>query len=198
MKFSVAAFIIVVSLVVISGFASYREGTLMNKKVTMGFLNHGGMWGDLILMSVVSGSIFPYFLWKRALIFFVAVSACAFSIIAHVKWARGFREEGITGHMFPAYKNGTWYKDISNAGWMHVGVMSLLLSGTFMYAASPIPEPVILLVSVLLTAHVFLGTLQPGWFCSGELWRWSTLVPPLFATGLIWIIAMLKIQFSRP
>jgi hypothetical protein len=196
-KFSLPAFIVTVAVVIISGVASFIEGTLTNKKVTMGFLNHGGMWGDLIIMSVVTGLAFPYFVRSRILVLSSLFIALVVTIIAHVQWAKSFRHDGITGHMFPTYETGIWYLDISGAGWMHVLLMAMLLMVILMYAVSPLPVNVLVAVSLLLTAHVFLATVQPGWYCTGELWTWRNFGAPLFVTILIWSIAILKIKLAK-
>jgi hypothetical protein len=163
----------------------------------MGFLNHGGMWGDLIIMSVATGLAFPYLLRSRGLALSSLVIAVLATIIAHVHWAASMRHDGTTGHMFHTCVSGTWYLDLSRAGWMHVIVMATLLTVALMYAVSPVPVKVVVAVSVLLTAHVCLAMMQPGWYCTGKLWTWLNFAPPLFATGLIWGIAILKVQLAR-
>lgn len=163
----------------------------------MGFLNHGGMWSDLIILSVATGLAFPYFSKNRLLALAMLLVALVATVIAHAQWAKSFRAEGITGHMFPVHETGKWYLDISKAGWMHVLVMTALLAAIFMSMISPLPEKAVISVSFLFTAHVFLATLQPGWYCTGILWTWKNVGPPLVAAALIWIIAVLKIQHAR-
>lgn len=197
MTFSFIAFLVTAAAVVISGVASFMEGTLTNKNVTMGFLNHGGMWGDLIIMSLVNGFVLPYIARSRFVVFAALFVACVVTIITHTKWAEGMRIDGVTGHMFPTHQAGVWYADLSIAGWMHVLVMAILLTVVLMYAVSPTPANVVLTVSLLLTAHVFVGTVQPGWYCTGELWTWINFGPPICATVLIWIVAALKIQHTK-
>ena len=85
---------------------------------------------------------------------------------------------------------------LTRAGWMHAIVMTMLLTVLFMYLVSPVPVKAITAVSFLLTAHAFLAVAQPGWYCSGKLWAWTTLGPALFLTGLVWGVAMLKIQLA--
>ena len=163
----------------------------------MGFINHGGMWGDLIIMSVVTGLVFPNLISNQICMFSALFVALAVAIIAHVFWAKGMQSEAVTGHMFPSHKTGKWYLDMSGAGWMHVLVTTMLLSIIFMYAVSPMSNYVIDTVSLLLTIHVFIATMQPGWFCTGKLWTWRNIGPPLVGTALIWSIAAWKIQFTR-
>jgi hypothetical protein len=196
-KFSLVAFIVTVAAVVTSGVVSFMEGTLTRKNVTMGFINHGGMWGDLIIMSVVTGLAFPYFVKSQTFCLSSLVIALAVTIIAHVQWAKSFRRDGVTGHMFPTHKTGIWYLDISGAGRMHLLVMAMLLMVVLMYVVSPMPRNVLVAVSLLLTLHAFIATVQPGWFCTGKLWTWRNFGPPLFVTTLIWSIAVVKMQFAK-
>lgn len=197
MKFSLAAFIGTVAVVVISGVASFMEGTLTRKNVTMGFLNHGGMWGDLIIMSVVTGFVFPYLVRSRIYALSALFIAFTVTVIAHILWAKWMQSDAITGHMFPTHETGKWYLDMSGAGWMHVVVMTALLTVVLIYAVSSVPVNVLFAVSLLLTVHVFLATVQPGWYCTGKLWTWRNFGTPLFTTALIWSIAALKIKLAK-
>ncbi|MCX6927749.1 MAG: hypothetical protein NT154_31740 [Verrucomicrobia bacterium] len=197
MKFSFPAFLVTAATVVVSAIASLMEGTFTSKKVTMGFVNHGGMWSDLAIMSMVAGLCFPHFLRNKYLGVLSLCVACITTVIAHVKWAEGFKADGITGHMFPTHHTGVWYRDMSLAGWSHVGVMVLLLAGVIMYAASPTPPGVVVIVSLLLTVHIFIGCVQPGWYCTRKFWTWMNFTPPLCAAGLIWMIALVKIHLAR-
>lgn len=196
-RFSSTAFSCTVLAVIISGAISWAEGTLTNKRVTMGFLNHGGMWSDLIVMPVVMGLAVPYFVRNRSLVISLLLFALVVTVIAHILWARWFRADRITGHIFPSHETGTWYLDISTAGWMHVLVMTLLLAAMFMYSLSPLPVEAVVGISLLLTVHMFIATLQPGWYCTGKLWSWTNFGPPILATFAVWSIAMLKILFAR-
>jgi hypothetical protein len=197
MKFSFTAFSAIVLAVIISGVASFLEGTLTSRRVTIGFLNHGGMWGDLIIMSVVTGLVFPYLVKSRIYALSALFVALTVTLVAHILWAKWMRSDGITGHMFPTNETGKWYLDMSGAGWMHVLVMSMLLTAVLMYAVSPLPKKVIITASLLLTMHVFLGMAQPSWYATGELWTWKNFGPPLVVAALIWSIAVLKIQLAK-
>jgi hypothetical protein len=197
MKFSLTAFIVTVAAVVVSGVISFMEGNFTSKNVTMGFVNHGGMWGDLIIMSVVTGLVFPYLIKNQICMFSALFLALTVAIIAHIFWAKGMQSEAVTGHMFPSHKTGKWYLDICGAGWMHVLVTTMLLAVIFIYAISPLPKNVIIATSLLLTIHVVIASVQPGWYCTGELWTLKNFVPPLVVAALIWSIAVLKIQLAR-
>ena len=125
---------------------------------------------------------------------FVALTV---AIVAHIFWAKGMQSEEVTGHMFPSHKTGKWYLDMSGAGWMHVVVTTMLLAVIFVYAVSPLPKNVIITASLLLTIHVLIAAVQPGWYCTGELWTRKNFDPPLVVAALVWSIAVLKIQLAK-
>ena len=162
----------------------------------MGFLDHGGMWSDLIFMSVVVGLVFPYLATSRGVVFSSLLTALIATIIAHIYWAASMRSDGTTGHMFHVHQTGTWYLDLSWAGWMHVFVMTMLLTVMLLYVVSSLPAKSVVAVSLLLTTHLFLAMVQPGWHCTGELWTWGNFRPPLLVTAAVWSIAVLKIRFA--
>jgi len=164
----------------------------------MGFLNHGGMWGDLIIMSTASGIMFPYANKIWTVVLPVTCIAVGVTIVAHMQWAKWSRNDGVTEHVFPTHETGKWYQDISVAGWMHAIVMTALLSLTLLYAVSPAPRSVVLAASLLITVQVFLGLVQPGWYCTRKLWTWRHFGLPVFITALIWIVALLKLQAAKP
>jgi hypothetical protein len=197
MKFNVAAFLGTIALVIVSGIISSIEGTLTAKRVTMGFLNHGGMWGDFLIMSTVAGLVTPHLAKQERVIVLAFVAAFVIAIFLHASWAKAMADEGVSGHMFPNHKTGKWYLDISGAGWAHVLVMTGLLAMVFLYAASPVPTGVIIIVSLLLTIHILIAAVQPGWYCTGVLWRWRNFGPPLVAAAAIWFVAILKIEFTK-
>lgn len=197
MKFSIAAFVATVLAVMISGVVSILDGTFTNQRVTMGFLNHGGMWGDLLIMSVAVGFVAPGIKTSRTCFLASLLSALAITVFAHAQWARLFLKDGVTGHMFPTHMTGVWYLDMSGPGWMHVAVMAGLLTSMIMYASSPVTPQVVLIVSILVTVHVCLATLQPGWYCTGTLWSWRHFGPLFVFVSLIWSIAALKLLLAR-
>ena len=197
MKFSFPAFLTIILAVTISGMASFLEGTFTNKKITMGFLNHGGMWSDLIILSVVTGLVFPYLLRNQSCVFLSLIIALIITIIAHIQWAKWMQNDAVTGHIFPTHKTGIWYLDISVSGWFHVVVMTVLLGVLLMYVVSPFPQKVVFVVSLLLTVHIFLGMVQPSWYSAGKLWLWKNFSQPLCVVALIWSVAGVKLFLAK-
>ena len=159
----------------------------------MGFLHHSGMWGDFFIMSIVVGLVFPYLVRSKAVVLSSLCIALTVTVLAHILWAKGGPS---TGHMFPTHETGKWYLDISVAGWMHVLVMGALFTVMLIYAVSPLPTKSVVAVSILVTAHLFLGMVPAVWVSTGETWTWRSFGPPVLVAGLVWGIAMLKIQFA--
>src|SRR5215207_7037908 len=100
MTFSFPAAIATILPVILSGIVAFLEGTFTSKRVTMGFVNHGGMWGDLFILPVVTGFVYPYFVKSRVIVLSSLSVAIAVTIVAHVLWATWSRNDGLTGHMF--------------------------------------------------------------------------------------------------
>ena len=157
----------------------------------MGFANHGGMWDDLVLLPIANAAIAPHLalgLWCAAAI----AAATAASILVHVHWYRGHRVAHSPEHMWPTRPYGSWFRDLSIAGWLHVlyviGELTVLV-GFLLYS---MPLATVLLVTAVFTIHLPIGLLQPRWFLTGRIARLREqplLVPCLVA---LWAAATLK------
>lgn len=193
MQFSFEAFAVIAGLVLLMGGLSYIEGTFTSKTVTMGFVNHGGMWGDLLLMSTAIGFIIPHLKSSSGISLIGLPVALVLTEYAHEQWAKYMRAHYITGHMFPTHTQEEWRRSLSWSGYTHFILMNILLYFLFLYIASPMPKEAIIIVSVLVSAHVILGTVQPGWYCTGKLLTQANLVPPAIGIAAIWTIAAIKL-----
>ncbi len=194
MQFNHAAFDATVGLVLFSALLSILERTLISRLVTMDFLHHGGMWGDFIILSVVNGYIVPHLTRNSAIVYSLSAVAVILTLITHWAWAKGMQAHHITGHMFPAHVHGVWYRDLSLSGWMHVVTMAFLLGILLVYIPSPMPRDVVFLTSTLVSIHSVLGTVQPGWYCSGSICTKANLLPPAVAIAITWAVAALKLH----
>ena len=77
-------------------------------------------------------------------------------------------------------------------------LITMLLAIMFIYPISPLPAKVVVTVSILLTGHVMLGMVQPGWqHHKGKLLSWSNCGPALITIALIWGIAIYKLQLRK-
>ena len=206
----------------VSALLAWMRGDLRKRPgLDMGFANHGGMWGDLVLLPIANGAIVPHLtsgLWIAP-----SVALCfALSVRVHRYWYRGDRDcrpldfardrpldfargkqstvdsrpSSMDGqravhsceHMWPSRPFGSWWKDLSWAGWAHVAYVAGELTVLIGFLLFPIPDAVVGLVCAIFTLHVPLGLLQPRWFLTGEIAsaRKQPLLVPLL--GTLWVV----------
>ena len=192
MAWSWATWIISVIAVAISAVAAWLEGNWTRRPgLAMGFANHGGMWDDLILLPIANAAITPHLSagpWCAAAI----AAATAASVLVHVHWYRGHHVAHSPEHMWPVRAHGSWYGDLSVAGWLHVfyviGELTLLVG----FLVFPMPLLTILVVGAIFTIHVPIGLLQPRWFLTGRLatLREQPLLLPCISA--LWLTVVLK------
>lgn len=183
---------------ILSAYVSWREGTFRPGSVTMGFLNHGGMWSDFLLLPIVNGLIVPY-LGRNAAkrnLGACGLFACAVAVtlFAHAEWAAMGRAAGTTDFVFPRHSPGAWYSDMSFSGFLHLVYMSVELTLVLGYAVMRMPVKRVLLISGLLSVHLIVGQVQPGWYSTGTIWTARTIVPTLATVLLTWLVALYKIH----
>jgi hypothetical protein len=195
-----ATWVISVAAVVTSALLAWMRGDLRKRPgLDMGFANHGGMWGDLVLLPIANSVIVPHL--RSGIWIAPALALCsALSVWVHVHWYRGDKDGDRVEaahsreHMWPSRPWGLWWKDLSWAGWAHVAYVTGELALLIGFLLFPMPDTVVALVCVLFTLHVPLGLLQPRWFLTGELVspRKQPLLLPLLAT--LWLVTFLKFQ----
>jgi len=191
-EWSWTTWVVSVLAVVVSGAAAWLEGNWVKRTgLAMGFANHGGMWDDLILLPIANAAIVPHLTVGGWLAPALAVATVA-SIVVHVHWYRGHRVLHSPEHMWPSRPHGSWLRDLSMAGWLHVLYVTgelALLAGFLVHS---MPLTTVLVVTAIFTIHVPIGLLQPRWFLTGRiatLRQQPLLVPCLSA---LWIVAALK------
>ena len=186
----------------------------------MGFVNHGGMWGDLVLLPMANAVIVPHLTAGGWIAGATALSTVA-SLAVHKFWYRPFsgpltqptqaeaadvvrRDDdpsGVPGegaggegdHMWPSYARGTWAGDLSWSGWGHVAYVAgelTLLCGFLLHS---IPPDVVIFVAAIFTVHIPIGLLQPRWYRTGHIATVSE--QPLLAPLLLalWTMAAVKL-----
>jgi hypothetical protein len=181
-----------VAAVLLSGAVAWLEGNWVRRSgLSMGFANHGGMWGDLLLLPWANAAIVPYLTIGAWLPAACALAAVA-SALVHVHWYRGHQVTHSAEHMWPSRVRRTWHGDLSWAGWLHVLYVAgelTVLAGFLLHAT---PVNVALLVCAIFTIHVPIGLLQPRWYVSGRLAsvREQPLLMPCLSA--LWLVAALK------
>jgi hypothetical protein len=193
-EWSWAAWGVSVAAVIVSALAAWAEGSWRRRPgLDLGFVNHGGMWGDLLLLPMANAAIVPHVragFWVAAAI----VVATLASIWVHSHWYRGRMTTHRPEHLWPSRPHGVWWRDLSWAGWAHVvyviGELTLLAG----FLLQPMPADVILFVTLIFTIHVPVGLLQPRYFMTGHIataTEQPLLLPLLLA---LWAVSSVKIM----
>ena len=174
MVWSWPAWVVSVVAVVVSGALAWLEGNWAKRPgLAMGFANHGGMWSDLILLSLANAVIVPYLTFGVWLTAAIALSAIA-SMLVHIHWyghrppGPGVDQKG-SNHMWPRRTRGTWWGDLSWSGWAHVLYVIAELTLLAGFLLHDVPGQVVLLVAIIFTIHVPIGLLQPRYFLTGHV-----------------------------
>ena len=200
MDFSTTAWGVSVLAVVLSGLLAWAQGCFIKRPgLDMGFFNHGGMWGDLVLLPIANAAIVAH-LQPGIWIAIGLALGLVLSAWVHVHWYRGDKavhsprsSVHSSEHMWPSRPCGFWWRDLSWAGWAHVLYVAGELTVLFGFLLFPMPDEVIAVVLAVFTLHVPLGLLQPRWFLTGEIAgpRKQPLLLPLLAT--LWVVAVVKL-----
>ena len=193
MEWSWTTWLVSVAAVVVSAVTAWLEGSWKQRPaLDMGFVNHGGMWGDLLLLPLANAVIVPHLSADSWIAGALLVATLA-SIWVHIHWYRGKNTTHAPEHMWPTRLHGTWWRDLSWAGWAHVvyviGELSLLAG----FLLHPIPADVVLFVTAVFTIHVPVGLLQPRYFLTGHIATASEqplLLPLLLG---LWAVSLVKI-----
>jgi hypothetical protein len=189
-----------VTAVITSAVIAWAEGNWTRRpRLAMGFANHGGMWSDLVLLSMANAAIVPHLSTGWWIAPAVLASTVA-SLWVHAHWYRPPSPDAIDSlmssgadHMWPSHAHASWWRDLSWAGWAHVlyvvGELTLLIG----FALHPAPVDVVILIAAIFTVHVPIGLLQPRWFATGHIA--TVQEQPLLAPLLLalWAATMVKI-----
>jgi hypothetical protein len=181
-----------VAVVVLSGAVAWLEGNWVRRSgLSMGFANHGGMWGDLLLLPIANAIVVPHLTMGGWLPIACALSTAA-SVLVHIHWYRGPRATHAAEHLWPSRPRGSWHGDLSWAGWLHmlyVAAELTLLAGFLGHATPPLAT---LLVCAIFTIHVPVGLLQPRWYLTGRIasLREQPLLLPCLS--VLWLVTAVK------
>ncbi len=172
------------SLVVfVQGLASYYEGTLLPTsrcKPMIAFLYHcGASWADGLVLPAFNGLVWPHLHPSTLLVSAVAMPCLLMTHIGHRSWYR--RSE--TGHMWPTYTSGIWYRDMGLAGWTHYFFMVLQSTIMGLYVFTPMPHKVVWAIAVVMIPFIVLAGIQPRWYLTGKLVNSDT--PTVLITTLV-------------
>ncbi len=211
MAWSWEAWAITTAVVIASAAVSAREGTFRRRAgLDLAFVEHGGMWSDLLLLPIVNAAIVPHLIAAltspdspatgRVLSCaygLCAALALALTIAAHRHWYRGDGGRPWREHLWPHRHCGTWARDLSLAGWLHVIYMTGELAVILAYAITPVPDRVVWFVSGLLSVHVPIGILLPARVTTGRSHAGASRAMLVGALGAIWVVGALKVVAAR-
>jgi hypothetical protein len=187
-----------------SGALAWLQGHFTRSaRLDMGFANHGGMWGDLLLLPIANAAIVPHVIGGWWVL--VSLAICVLlSVWVHIHWYGGARAAGgrpstiegkyhSRGHMWPTRPSGWWWKDLSWSGWAHVAYVACELTVLIGFLMFPMPPETTAVVALIFSLHVPLGLLQPRWFLTGELagLRKQPLLLPCLT--VLWVACLMKI-----
>ncbi len=207
----------------VSGVIAWAEGNWVRRpRLAMGFANHGGMWSDLVLLSMANAVVVPHLTWGPWLIGALPLSGLA-SIWVHMHWyhplsltrelvsygevnAGSNNHDGVHpclpagdladhagDHMWPTHVHGSWWRDLSGSGWAHVIYVTGELALLVGFLLHAMPSDVVMLTAAIFTIHVPIGLLQPRWYKTGHI---ATVAEqPLLAPLLValWAVTMVKL-----
>lgn len=181
--FSVSAAFVSIVWVLLEGWLAYRNGMLTPMQMLakhpgrrgLPFIAHGGMWGDIILLSPLAGFAVGTHGgdWTLVQIVIMFVIGMMLSVTMHLTYVRtkfpdslAWEGEGVTA-----------------AGWLHVVYMGVAFAIIgLLYFYTPSSNPLLVsLAGLLLSMHVVIGTHIPlGSFNELEPMGWcpNFFVPP--------------------
>lgn len=131
--------------------------------VRIGYIiEHGGWWGDLILISPVTAYILTHFRWEDRTITNALILAVAISTVLLAIWLKGSYRVWDVFH-----RNG----EIKTAGWLHYGYMIAVLTALilFYFGGTKPSRQEANLITAAVAIHVVLGFLQPEWKTFGRV-----------------------------
>lgn len=184
---AIVAFLVNAILVLFEGIIAMHEGymshTQMGEK-SLPWLNHGGSWADLIIISIVIAMIIPYRLrWKRRDIILCGILSAIITIACHVWWAISMP---ISSHIINI--SGQWFSKLTIGGYYHLVYMWIVLAIIILYyfATPSAPKKA---VSIWLGIYVVPAIIQPSYYIYeitgvDNLLTWPTAV-------IVWILIIL-------
>jgi hypothetical protein len=196
LEWSAVTWVVSVMSVIVSGGVAAAEGHWRRStRLDLGFVTHGGMWGDLLLLPIVNALVVPWIAPGAWLTGPLLIGALA-SVIIH-RWWHGGQHASVRDHLWPSRPTGRWHADLSWSGWCHVVYVTVEVALLLAYAVTPVPAAVTWTVTALLTVHVLVGVLQPSWVAAGRLVREDVALAAL-AIVATWTVALVQILGREP
>lgn len=159
-SFSIPAAFASILWVLVEGYLAHRNGMLTPAQMSakspgrrgLPFIAHGGMWGDVIIISPLVGLIVGTHGGDWTLVQIVIMFAIAMVLSGVMHWT----------YVQTPFPDSLAWKDegITAAGWLHLIYMGAAFAVIgLLYFCTPSPSPVVVsLTGFLLSIHVVIGT----------------------------------------
>lgn len=192
MKFSWLILGITMAIVIIEGIVSFFEGTFISKqhkKVNLSFLKHWGVSiGDLLILPIVNGLIFPYLCFSKWYIPGI-ILAGIITLVCHIAWCPNHDDINAQGFILNSQdRSNLWYKAMTRAGWIHFGFMVCELTILGGYILTPMPLEVIKIVFVLFCFFIPVAITEPG-----IVQKSNYIYPTVVVYCLVFLITIIKL-----
>ncbi|HUC31629.1 MAG TPA: hypothetical protein VMR99_03020 [Candidatus Paceibacterota bacterium] len=187
-------FLIGIALVILQGVCSYFDGYFTQFQMQAAgimngysFMEHGGMWADIIVISpmvayIVSRYRLKYTSWYSILIFVIAVGITIAAGIAYKK----------IGLIYPTPHSHDGRT--TAAGWIHgvFAIAALWIAGMFYFTPTNPHASTrdVLVISGLLTPFFFLGIVD---FNSRWVFMHGAKIQLAVSIAILWIITAIKL-----
>ncbi|MDB5245091.1 MAG: hypothetical protein JWN90_196 [Parcubacteria group bacterium] len=175
------SFLILEGVVAFEAFLSYCRGFLYRGQGTEPqpghrisfFIKHGGMWGDLFIVSAVVASLIsrglPY--WDRTDYVVSGTISLILTVCMVIFWGIGSRtmDDSFTKNGWPTACG------VLHALYMFVAIAVLILY----YAFTPVAVTTPLfrgVISIALMIHIIAGIIQPDWHANGKVSRTTWVI----------------------
>jgi len=190
---SVWMWVSLVALVILQGIVSYKEKTCTTRQIQLehgtdglSFWRHGGTYGDLIILPIVSGIAYSYLIDHinnsydigSERMFNIALLSMAITVVMHIIWAK---TQTLPGHIIANNK-------ITMAGLIHLGFMWLTLTLILMfYFGIPMADVIdAKIISVLLAIFLPIGIIQPGYAMNKRFDVSAVLLTLILEIAIVW------------
>jgi len=166
MRINLDILLVVMAYVVMEILFSVLDESERKQATEFPLWKHGGVWGDLLLFSVINAIVWNHLrlpgLWLFAVIIVISVVA---TLGLHKMWFDG---QGMTSGFWRFWPKGGCFGGMGLVGWMHVFFMMAQLTILLLFVLSPAPAKVIWTAAIMLTVFWPLGVIQPCWYLTGK------------------------------
>lgn len=186
--------IVTVFFKIIEGLFAWQNGTLMPSspgRPIISFISHGGTWGDFMIIPVVNALIWPHLCGSLQKVVFIFLASLMMMILLHVIWGSDLET---TGHMWPSHPTGSWLRDLSIAGWVHVAYTTATFTILLIYATSPTPVRTAWIVGVLMMIFWCFAVVQPGYVITGRIFDLQATLTSVAFLGATWGVTLWKVS----